>query len=512
MPVLHNPSLQHFTGTKKGNVHISVAEIPTHRCLVNMSKVGQSHDSETKEEEDSPITPIYNQFLDKASDEEARSDTESVTSNASDDSVIEPFDVYKEKIRALCVSLSLVDYEIEAIQHSYQFQNCVYALSSHSQKYVLRVPQCPQLRESDGLCEEMMHEIAILELLQYKLPVSRVKAYDLSENNVLEKPFMIQTRIEGVPLCEVYQTMHCRDKWAIINQFVDLMARTEGVCFPRAGNLKSKGDLPLPKSSDYISNITTDIELFDSRTPSQEPESDVTRLVDRQGSKVQSLMRSLLEGWIERDRAAIIARLERQGIPIEEAEEMSLLIPRFQSLLTILQEMEAEKIFKDEPYPIVLHHWDLEPRNIMVENSTGEWKISGIIDWDGAEAVPLPLARKPPTWMWDWSDEPSNGFLDYDQYQVRELDDRAIVLRNHFIKTVKPVLQGYEEDAFGPGRWLRRMFVFAKSGLNQSHMVNYLDELIEQWEARPKPVASLSKRLYRRALDGLNSLFGGFKL
>ncbi|KAL9581342.1 MAG: hypothetical protein Q9203_005931, partial [Teloschistes exilis] len=68
-------------------------------------------------------------------------------------------------------------------------------------------------------------------------------------------------------------------------------------------------------------------------------------------------------------------------------------------------------VFRTRNSPIVLHHWDLEPRNLIVSNAKtdddnnnnnphGAWKITGLIDWDDALALPLLLARPPPRWLW----------------------------------------------------------------------------------------------------------------
>ena len=361
-------------------------------------------------------------------DSDCHFENNSVVSNDSEDSVIEPFDDYKEKIQALCSHVGFVDFEVEVIQHGYSYQNCVYSLTSTSdctQAYILRVLQCPSFRDSDGLCEELMDEIATLEYLRKKLPVPRVKCYDLFEDNHLGKPYIIQTRITGVSLSKLYEKMTHSEKIIIINQVIEMMVKLESVQFPNAGNLKCKDDLPSPRAKDYTDWSGLTVELFDSRFPVDDPETDPARLHDRQGVNLKTLIRSLLEGWTERVRNERIIDLERQGKFVQWDDELSSTLPTFKRLLGMLQDLDNRSVFKDQPFPIVLHHWDFEPRNILVENSSGTWKISGIIDWDEAEAVPRLLARKPPVWMWDFSEEPAEGFLNSDQHPDPELDEKS---------------------------------------------------------------------------------------
>lgn len=434
-------------------------------------------------------------------DDADESDKGSVGSEDSDSSKMEPFESYQKKIEQLCAELNLQDYAIEVIQHGYGYQNCVYSLSSASdpaKDYVLRVLQCSQ--ESDGLCVEIMDELAVLGYLQGKVPVPKVKYYDLSEQNPLGQPFTIQTRLPGLALSKVYEGLSQPDKFAIIDQVVDIMVQLEAIRFPTAGHLKSKGTV-IPSSKDgnvVAGELVT--ELFDSRYPNDEHETDEARLRERGGPNLESHMRSLIEGWIERQREEDLADLDREGK--DKAawdDDMSCEIPTYKRLLSMLRDLDDQSAFKQQPFPIVLYHWDLEPRNILVEKSHGVWKITGIIDWDGAEAVPRPLARRPPVWMWDFGEEPESGFYNSDQYPDPELSVESQHLKDYFDSKVEKALPGYLEDAYGPGRWLRRMFPYCKLGLSDSNDMRYCQELLEQWEARP-PI-NLFQKTGRRSED-----------
>ncbi|KAL8799662.1 MAG: hypothetical protein Q9182_005732 [Xanthomendoza sp. 2 TL-2023] len=87
----------------------------------------------------------------------------------------------------------------------------------------------------------------------------------------------------------------------------------------------------------------------------------------------------------------------------------------------ILDKLDAEGHFR-EPQTIVLHHWDLEPRNIKVSPTSTGYKITGIIDWDDALALPRTLARRAPDWIWDFEKEGFTGYLDTDFHPKSDAD------------------------------------------------------------------------------------------
>ena len=52
--------------------------------------------------------------------------------------------------------------------------------------------------------------------------------------------------------------------------------------------------------------------------------------------------------------------------------------------------------------------------NALIDSSSDAKEISGVIDLDEAEVVPIPVARRPPIWPWHFSKEPETGFLNSD--------------------------------------------------------------------------------------------------
>ena len=95
---------------------------------------------------------IDDKEIHKVANVENVSENECVSLNGSEDSVMESFDTYKIKIEELCASIGLTGYEAEVIQYGLSYGHCVYGLTYPSaplQKYILRIPNPPLLRDCD---------------------------------------------------------------------------------------------------------------------------------------------------------------------------------------------------------------------------------------------------------------------------------------------------------------------------------------------------------------------------
>ncbi|KAL8856094.1 MAG: hypothetical protein Q9178_007289 [Gyalolechia marmorata] len=406
------------------------------------------------------------------------SDGGSEASENSEGSVMEPFQDYRIKIEELLDSLSMTGFSVEVIQHGYDFMNCVYSLTSSDdiEQYILRVATGGFIRESDGRHETVENEVLILGYLKDKLPVPRIKAYSLTIDNALEAPYTIQTRIPGESLNKLWATMDIAEKYAIVDELIVLITQLESVTFATAGTFAGSSSLP-ERANDFLETEDPSVQTFDEYAT--ELTKDPLMIQDRAGPDLQLLLTSHMEKWIQDE-------IERGH------HELSCAIgPRFRDLLAMLKELDDEGAFDTQPFPIVLHHSDLEPRNLMVSKASGTWKICGIIDWDDAVALPRPLARVPPRWVWHFPDgdpDLEDGYLNDDQYRDPELSDENKALKTYFNAKIEAVLPGYTEDAYGQGRWLRRMWHFAREGARRVWQWPFLDQLPKDWAARPRNV------------------------
>ena len=393
----------------------------------------------------------------------------SVASDESDCSVMESFDDYKLKIEQLLESVGLGNYIIDVIQHGYDFMNSVYSLTSpqNAEQYILRVATGGFF--SEGRHETVEKEVILLGYLKDRLPVPRIKAYSLTADNPLDAAYTVQTRIPGEPLNKLWATMDQEDKYKIVDDFVALLIRLESVRFATAGTFAVPPSRSLPaQSHDFSNTETPHIQLFDEYATA--PTEDQSMNQDRAGPNLKLLLVSHLEKCIQDE--------------IDRGQhELSCAVgPRFTKLLAILDNLETEGAFDKQPFPIVLHHCDLEPRNIMVsKNACGTWEISGIIDWDDAVALPRPLARPPPRWIWHFPEEDpdlEDGYLNDDQYyRDPELSEENKALKAYFDTRIETALPGFAEDAYGHGRWLRRIWNFAREGVRRVWQWPFLDQV-----------------------------------
>lgn len=390
-----------------------------------------------------------------------RDENESVSS---DDSEMKPFEDYRLKIDKLLQSIGLTDFTVSTIQHGYQYQNCVYSMiscSNPTEEYILRVPGLPDLDEN-GVCKAVENDAALLRYLSNKLPVPNIKVFSSTSDNALEKPYTIQARLPGISLDNVYDDLTHEEKLKMIDQFVLLLARIESITFPTAGTFSPGAALDAPA-----------INIFSEGDEEFMRDSSVAQ--DRAGADLKSFLLSHINGWIQK----------------EEKADSSFSLPSLRSLIPMVDDLDREGAFETTipQQPIVLHHWDLEPRNIMVEKISGEWTINGIIDWDAAIALPRTLTRRAPDWVWDLDPQVFTGYLDNDHHPRphTELSVENAALKAHFEAKAAEKLESYLEDAYGHGLWLRRIWTFVRSGAETVWYIDLIRKLEKEWMARRVP-------------------------
>ncbi|KAL8786512.1 MAG: hypothetical protein Q9213_002739 [Squamulea squamosa] len=422
-----------------------------------------------------------NELQDKAVDDH---DDQSVAATDSEDPIMEPFEIYKSKIEQLLYDIGLTNCHIEVLQHGCNFQNCVYALTTPTvpeDRYVLRVPVDPDWREEDGVCEAIINDAALLAYVADRLPVPRVIAYSATSENALGTPFTIQTRLPGISLDKVYDDLNQDEKQAIVDQFVGLLARIESIRFPTSGTFTASQVVP---TSTHSCSATLPHTITGFKKGDEEYVQDPITAINRAGSDLKAFLVSHIEGWIEKERKHS-----------DQYQESSLTVPYYQNLLAILDSLDDNGAFGDKHEPIVLHHWDLEPRNIMVLRSASGYQITGLIDWDDALALPRTLARRAPDWIWNSDFEPFTGYLDTDHHPEEKVQEANLALKAYFDRKAQMVLgDKYLNDAYGSGRWLRRIWTFAKGGVYSTWYWDLIKLLVEHWENRPAQPEPLSSK------------------
>ncbi|KAL8634992.1 MAG: hypothetical protein Q9228_007474, partial [Teloschistes exilis] len=327
--------------------------------------------------------------------------------------VMAPFEDYKVRIQRLLNKIGMPDYEAKVIQYDHLRNNFVYALNSPRavEQYILRVPA----RRIYSRNKTIENELALLNHLKGKLRVPRIKAYSLNPGNPLGKVYSVQTRIPGQSLNYLWPAMAEQDKYAIIDDVIRLLYSLETVTFPKAGELIAASPAAKATSNHYTKTAPPIVRTFTG------PIAASNGARDRAGPNLKRFLTSSLKGRIQRE--------SKHGPPDEESLPVA---PRFKTLLAILNDLDAQGAFDAQPFPIVLHHWDLEPRNIIVSdvNPSSAWKITGLVDWDQAQALPRPLAREPRRWIWLFPKRVAIG--DNDKFAGPPLSDVERKRRKYF--------------------------------------------------------------------------------
>ncbi|KAL8789931.1 MAG: hypothetical protein Q9195_006592 [Heterodermia aff. obscurata] len=361
---------------------------------------------------------------------------------------LEPFSTYRLRIAQLLPTLNLRDFSITAIQHSPFYPNRVYALHSPSESYILRVPLQPS-----GVSVE--NDVALLRHLAHRLPglTPRVVAYDSTRANALGAPFSVQTRMRGTSLDNVWGQMGQEERMGIVEQVVEVLGKIEAVGFGVAGTFEEAGSAAAVPGIKPLATAGGGMQI------------------GRQGgADLHAFLSCHLQAWVHK---------------AEPGEEFFALaaVGRLQGILDALR---REGAFSCST-PIVLHHWDLEPRNIMVEHQEGAaWRISGVIDWDDALAFPRPLARRPLAWIWRNGDGDSFTCNLHEDFRTKDegLTDEAKALKARFDAKAEELLDGYLEDAYGHGLLLRRVWMLAR-GPGEMWSCELLAKVLRDWDRRP---------------------------
>ena len=359
---------------------------------------------------------------------------------------------------------------------------------------------------------EILDEAVLYNLLEdVGIPAPRILAFDVGRRNALRFPYSIQTRLPGVTWISVIDDLPLKSQLLLADELAGIMARLQEVQFESSGRLQcdQKFDTPLQLS---LASSSRDIKeklkiwgfpketgaLMDSErtSPCQAVESS---LYDLLYFSVQDL-------------------LSRELQKVEPEGPSELIVRMYFKLEDILQDMDHIGWFSDAdktPSKSVLHHWDLEARNILVEQADSDpsspWRITGVIDWDSPHALPPVLTMKPPIWLWDASDDAElpddvqayydNDFdwmpLEYYQKEnAKHLNADGVEVKQRFEEAIVKALYSekygtnahakYLDDAYGRGRWLRRIWRFASEGIFTNAHHRRIEQLDLEWTAYKK--------------------------
>ncbi|CAI6331457.1 unnamed protein product [Periconia digitata] len=320
-----------------------------------------------------------------------------------------------------------------------------------AKKYVLRIAR--DIEDSD-----VEQEVAVLNMLAAKLslPTSKVFKYDTSTDNVLEKPYMIQTRLEGQLLSDIGKDLNLKQWESVIKNIISLNDQITAFESSSSGEIAKDNISATPQSAVSIDKFHVPRKGMTSREftkPSTWP------------SQPQSVMSSMLE-QCERWR-------EYQN---SKGSNWDHIWDGFSAIIRSLD----ERGFLDGSFSLA--HGDFKGYNMLctIQNeSTVE--ITGVIDWDFAMFVPKFLAFRGPFWLWLDDGTPSHVYDLEGSATIEPTGERECALKSIFMAGAS---DEWKKFAFAPEAILaRRMFVILKDGIFGPWAVDEVAAIIQEWIA-----------------------------
>ncbi|KAI9725370.1 MAG: hypothetical protein M1828_003220 [Chrysothrix sp. TS-e1954] len=347
--------------------------------------------------------------------------------------------------------------------------NLVFSFSAVSHKttnreYVIRVP----MHEGWSYNESTEVQATVLKFLRSQSALApfipEVFAFDNTTNNAIGRPYIIQERMPGESTVDFIDDFTESQDKRFAERIADLMLDMEKTTFPCAGELTT---LPVEgglRTSEVVVVDWHDTDCQDVNTPTRPTHESLYEMLSSRIheaiSKTPRLQKGLLRDW--------------------------------RTLLAMLNDMESLGWFEeyDSEYPIVLRHSDLYPRNIMgkppVDDEDTDIKLTAVVDWDQTTAVHRVLARRPPHFLWEPLDDMLRGCWqeDSDFYSKEELypeENVGYSVKAHFDYYMTKRSPSWKDEAYGRGRWLRRIAKLALSDLDSPTESKAFCWVHEQW-------------------------------
>ncbi|KAH0045508.1 hypothetical protein KCU78_g209, partial [Aureobasidium melanogenum] len=349
---------------------------------------------------------------------------------------------------------------------------------------------------------EILDEAAVLNLLvRSGIQVPKVLAFDITRNNALKFPYSLHTRLPGTNLSDVWEDMSTDDKVIIAGELAELLAGLDKIRFQESGRLlhdESTAVARLPLDLVKRSEIGEQVVVRGFfRGP------DIFEARDRPFAPTTPALYDLLSTHI--DDQIQYSKFTRPNDPDSS----------FHKLHAVLEDMKDMGWFASDDgsteYSII-DHWDFEPRNIMVEQTehadgSSSWHVTGLIDWDDAHCLPPVLTRRPPLWLWDFSDdnllpsavqkyydadydmmpleyykEVNPDHLTAEDAKIKERFEEVMADKIYSLRYGARAMEVYQDDTYGRGRWLRRVWRFAKEGIfSEPNHNDRFEQLLREW-------------------------------
>ena len=219
------------------------------------------------------------------------------------------------------------------------------------------------------------------------IPVLHIKVFNLTDDNPLKTPYILQTRISGVSLQSVLPDMSHKQWCSVAGQLGHIILELQQVTNTAPGLIENSGKIG------GFSNLK--VSPFDIRKPfdsdwKKKQETSLTFETDNE--------RYLYMYKKDTFRFLVIQLARWRSEELHQRALDILDIEHMHHLINILIEIYEIGYFSDRVNCLL--HINLTTRNIMVElGSDDSIKITGVLDWDSTIFAPRFVACRPPWWL-----------------------------------------------------------------------------------------------------------------
>ncbi|KAF7895758.1 uncharacterized protein EAF01_009720 [Botrytis porri] len=252
------------------------------------------------------------------------------------------------------------------------------------------------------------------------LPIPNILFYDSGFENAISCPYVVMQMISGTTLEKLYQTIQrSPDFFPFVLQYCQLareiayfVAKKESVKIPGYGVLRN----------------VTDTEIWNREDPNARYDLAVDELNIAGAEMPKFGFRSFISRLV--------------GKELQRHFDLQAMGQRYQGIKLgiVWMEMFVKHMFSDQDS--TLWHPDFHPRNILIVRHGNHVRLSGVIDWDNALALPRIMTREPPSFLWN-----QPGVL---------TQQEADAVKQAFDETIEQLVPGYTEDAYSRPRVLTR--------------------------------------------------------
>ena len=333
---------------------------------------------------------------------------------------------------------------------------------------ILRVPRWDQTR--------LDRQVAILEYVRQKsiIPVAAVSATDLTCGNVLEKPYVLQSRIPGNDVRCLWENLTFLQRCDIARELGNYIHTLLSLESPTAG-LVEFNTVTSTKGDDNFRVVPFEVEVDDDEHGDGSRIKNLSAPTSGDPQSTLEVFQYLFKRW-------------RSNALKSSCGEIDNEVALWDKMSQLVQEMEEQGLFHTKLN--CLCHVDLHPGNIMGQiQSGGSFAITGILDWDEAIFAPKFMNCMPPAWLWDdavFSEHRvDNDGLDPWPYELSGANVTPSTLEQQELKRIFEHHAGSQwlrwayDDSY---RLCRGLLRIAREGLNDNQSWKAAERILKEWE------------------------------